>query len=191
MHQITHDPVDVLPASTPIARARAANVTATGAASSKAHYVAREDDTSRAGAVYLFSRLVASSTSSTDDADTTFLSSATLVCSEEDNGDSSVYNERRFYCPRGGERGQPYCGWEESAKLTASDRRGGDLFGRCLSVDHNSGVVVVGAPGTSLTGLWREVNIRGDGGKFKLLARLRLKYCGRPKFFINTNLVLL
>jgi len=47
--------------------------------------------------------------------------------------------------------------WQDSAKLAASDRRGGDLFGRSLSVNHDGGVVVVGAPGASLTGLWREV----------------------------------
>jgi len=36
--------------------------------------------------------------------------------------------------------------WQDSAKLAASDRRGGDLFGRSLSVNHDGGVVVVGAP---------------------------------------------
>lgn len=165
----------------PVVCARAANLTATGAASSKAHYVAREDDTSRAGAVYVFSRLVVPATGSTEDASTASSSSpssatptaTTPVCSESDDSGNGIYSGqqpevRRFYCPRGGERGQPYCGWEESAKLTATDRRGGDLFGRCLSVDHDSGVVVVGAPGASLTGLWREVRIRGGGGKFSL-----------------------
>lgn len=141
-------------------------MTATGAVSSKAHYVAREDDTSRAGAVYLFSRLVVPSTGETTASSS---SSTTPVCSEEDNSGQQP-EVKRLYCPRGGERGQPYCGWEESAKLTASDRRGGDLFGRCLSVDHDSGIVVVGAPGASLTGLWREVRARGDCGNFSLRA---------------------
>eukprot|EP00752_Nemacystus_decipiens_P003960 g3626.t1 len=136
---------------------RAANVTATGAAASKAHYVAREDDTSRAGAVYLFSRLVVPSADSADGEITASPTSFTTpVCSEEDSVSGQQPEVTRFYCPRGGERGQPSCGWEESAKLTASDRRGGDLFGRSLAVDHGSGIVVVGAPGASLTGLWRE-----------------------------------
>ena len=143
---------------------RAANVTATGAAYSKAHYVAREDDTSRSGAVYVFSRLVPSSS----DGDSTDDSSAP-VCTE-DESDGGAYgglhaDRRRFYCPRGGERGGD-CAWHESAKFAASDRRGGDLFGSSLSVDHDSGVVVVGAPGASLTGLWREV--RGAGCGFML-----------------------
>lgn len=144
-------------------RYRAANVTATGAAYSKAHYVAREDDTSRTGAVYVFSRLV--SPSDDDGANGT----STPVCAE-DVSDDSVYgglhvDRRRFYCPSGGERGHG-CEWQESAKFVASDRRGGDLFGRSLSVDHDGGVVVVGAPGASLTGLWREV--RQEGCEFKL-----------------------
>lgn len=158
-------------------------MTATGAASSKAHYVAREDHTSRAGAVYLFSRLVVPSTGAAGGETTNSSSSPTTpVCSEE--GDSGQLPEvRRFYCPRGGERGQPYCGWEESAKLTASDRRGGDLFGRCLSVDHDSGIVVVGAPGASLTGLWREVRIvRGGCGKFNLRGRQPLKRVLHPNW---------
>lgn len=133
--------------------ARAANVTSAGVASSKAHYVAREDQTSRAGAVYVFSRLA----TSTDNNDT----STSSVCTDEDDGDDGIYGDtrRRYYCPRGGARGEENCGWEESAKLTASDRRGGDLFGTCLSANHDTGVVVVGAPGASLTGLWREVRV--------------------------------
>lgn len=149
---------------------RAANVSATGAPpSSKAHYVAREDDTSRAGAVYVFSRLaLPSSTTTTNTNDSSTISSsqlsspATSTCTDNngDNTDSMLDGRAettRYYCPRGGDRGEHNCGWEESAKLTASDRRGGDLFGTCLSVNHNDGIVVVGAPGASLTGLWREV----------------------------------
>lgn len=138
---------------------RSANVSANGA-SSKAHYVGKEDDTSRAGAVYIFSRLIAnnastinSAFSSSTSSSSSASSSASSVCSEDDE----FVAERRYYCPKGGERGQ--CRWEESARLTASDRRRGDLFGESLSVDHNSGVAVVGAPGASLTGLWREVCI--------------------------------
>ncbi|CAM9102436.1 unnamed protein product [Scytosiphon promiscuus] len=148
---------------------RAANVSATGAPpSSKAHYVAREDDTSRAGAVYVFSRLAlpaSTTTTTTNDSSTTSsaqsIALATPTCTD-DNGHNtnSMLEEQpkttRYYCPRGGHRGQHNCGWEESAKLTASDRRGGDLFGTCVSVNHDNGIVVVGAPGASLTGLWRE-----------------------------------
>ncbi|CAM9209584.1 unnamed protein product [Hapterophycus canaliculatus] len=148
---------------------RAANVSATGVPpSSKAHYVAREDDTSRAGAVYVFSRLALPASTITTTANDSSTTSSALLPSVDsstcasDSGDSTNsvlggQSERtRYYCPRGGHRGQHNCGWEESAKLTASDRRGGDLFGTCLSVNHDDGVVVVGAPGASLTGLWRE-----------------------------------
>lgn len=135
---------------------RSANVSATGA-SSKAHYVAREDDTSRAGAVYVFSRLTIDNTSTSfSSSSSSSFSAAESVCTDDD--DTLTRPERRYFCPRGGERGQ--CRWEESAKLTASDRRRGDLFGGCLSVDHDTGVVVVGAPGASLAGLWREVCVK-------------------------------
>lgn len=133
---------------------RSANVTGAGV-SSKAHYVAREDDTSRAGAVYLFSRMA------TDNASTSPCSSISPTSSPSSSsgpislGDDFLQTERRYYCPTGRARGK--CGWEESTKLTASDRRRGDMFGVSISVDHESGVAVVGAPGASLTGLWREV----------------------------------
>lgn len=119
---------------------------------SKAHYVAREDKTSRAGAVYIFSRLAAQNLT----ASSYFSSSTDSVCSENHDDDANLNGpDKRYYCPMGRNRGR--CLWKESAKLTASDRRRGDLFGWTLSVDHESGLVVVGAPGSSLTGLWREV----------------------------------
>lgn len=62
---------------------------------------------------------------------------------------------KSYYCSRGQDRTE--CHWKESAKLTSRDRRGGDLFGATLSVDHDTGVAVIGAPGASLTGIWREV----------------------------------
>lgn len=59
------------------------------------------------------------------------------------------------YCGKGRDRDE--CHWEESAKLTTRDRRGGDLFGTSLSLHHDTGVAIVGASGASLKGLWREV----------------------------------
>lgn len=129
---------------------RSANVTVAGAVSSKAHYVAREDGTSRAGAAYIFSRLeaISNSTFANDDASISGASEASCPA-------GITATERRHYCPSGRDRTK--CRWEESAKLTARDRRGGDLFGGSLSVDHTTGVAVVAAAGASLTGLWREV----------------------------------
>ncbi|CAM9763265.1 unnamed protein product [Pylaiella littoralis] len=154
---------------------RNANLSTTGAAYSKAHYIAKEYDTSRAGAVYVFSRLTISADNITSfsSSSSSPVPTATSVCPDDDTDSGSMLvsgqsDTRRFYCPRGGERGQG-CGWEESVKFTASDRRRSDLFGRCLSVNHDSGIVVVGAPGASLTGLWREpptvyttINPHGD-----------------------------
>lgn len=144
---------------------RNANLSTTGAAYSKAHYIAKEYDTSRAGAVYVFSRLTISADNITSfsSSSSSPVPTATSVCPDDDTDSGSMLvsgqsDTRRFYCPRGGERGQG-CGWEESVKFTASDRRRSDLFGRCLSVNHDSGIVVVGAPGASLTGLWREVRM--------------------------------
>lgn len=116
------------------------------APSSKAHYIAREDGTSRAGAAYVFSRLGRDS----HEAGVTTASSS----GPGSSCPSKVAGGAR-YCARGTDRAE--CLWAESAKLTAGDRRGGDLFGATISVHHASGVAVVGAPGASLTGLWREV----------------------------------
>lgn len=148
---------------------RAANLsTRTGAPFSQAHYVAKEDGTSRAGAVYVFSRLTTTAGNTTSSSSSSSTPRVASICPDDDtDGGSMLVNgqsdTRRFYCPRGGKRGQG-CGWEESIKFTASDRRRGDLFGRCLSVNHDDGVVVVGAPGASLTGLWREVRKRAALG---------------------------
>ncbi|CAM9175345.1 unnamed protein product [Ascophyllum nodosum] len=128
---------------------RSANISTAGA--SKAHYVTQEDDTARAGAVYIFSRVVGENSSAAVE---TPLSSRNSICHENDDVIRFVASRRRYYCPRGTSRGR--CVWEESAKLTASDRRQGDQFGATLAVDHESGLVVVGAPGKSLSGLWRE-----------------------------------
>lgn len=131
---------------------RPGNVTIDGA--SKAHYVAREDDASRAGAVYIFSRIMAENASVVTQ--TPSASPGVLSCPEKDDDVLRfVETRRRYYCPWSGSRRR--CVWEESARLTASDRRGGDLFGAAISVNHESGLVVIGAPGKSLTGIWQEV----------------------------------
>lgn len=121
---------------------------------SKAHYVVREDDTSRAGAVYIFSRVTAENASVVTR--TPSASPGVSSCPDKDDDVIRfVETRRRYYCPRG--RSRRKCVWEESARLTASDRRGGDLFGAAISVNHESGLVVIGAPGKSLTGIWQEV----------------------------------
>lgn len=121
---------------------------------SKAHYIAREDDTSRAGAVYIFSRVTAENASVVTQ--TPSASPGVSTCPEKDDDFIRfVETRRRYYCPRG--RSRRKCVWEESARLTASDRRGGDMFGAAISIHHESGLVVIGAPGKSLTGLWQEV----------------------------------
>ncbi|CAN0084971.1 unnamed protein product [Sphacelaria rigidula] len=129
---------------------RSPDVSATGNPSSKAHYVAPEHSTSRAGAVYIFSRL--------DNGNITSSSSSPSPSSPNSNSDDDTcpdeLSRKSYYCARGQDRTE--CQWEESAKLTSRDRRGGDMFGGSLAVDHARGVAVVGAPGASLTGLWQE-----------------------------------
>lgn len=260
---------------------RSAKITATGDPSSKAHYVAREGSTSRAGAAYIFSRLegytseaietsgVSSASSAFNDvsssrkrfhvprndwSESVFMMQSAITrrsvdlsgpaverfrhhrassgyCStvpllrrrsrrnvgREGEGvgvagvrivsisvlvrtglthplllfvgacagsktDSTCLSSvaaKSYYCPSG--RDRTTCRWEESAKLTARDRRGGDLFGGSLAVDHDSGVAVVGAAGASLTGIWREVRKPGTYCR----SRNCMPSCGCRKRYVN------
>ena len=48
------------------------------------------------------------------------------------------------------------CEWTEEAKLMASDKRANYFFGASLSVDDEAGIVLVGSPGASYTGFYKE-----------------------------------
>lgn len=121
--------------------------------------MAREDGTSRAGAVYMFSRLQSGNASDEIKESVSSASSASdTISSSSSNSEQSCpagIAFKSYYCSRGQDRTE--CHWKESAKFTARDRRGGDLFGGSVSVDHGSGVAVIGAAGASLTGIWQEV----------------------------------
>ncbi|CAM9369602.1 unnamed protein product, partial [Choristocarpus tenellus] len=140
----------------------------TSAVSYKAHYTSKEDGTSRAGSAYVFSYLAGRSYSSTSlggNGDSScpshplkFRLSRSPV--DSDSLPASFYEPdpeaivTLDYCPLGGAKAN--CHWQEVAKLVASDRRGDDKFAHSLSVDHDAGLAIVGAPGASLTGLWLE-----------------------------------
>jgi hypothetical protein len=90
-------------------------------------------ETSRSGAVYVFNR-------------------RSLVSQSERESERERSGER--YCTA--EMLQSSCQWVEVNKLTPSDKRSGDEFGSSLSVNEESGIIIVSSPFTSLTGFYRE-----------------------------------
>merc|ERR1712093_876806 len=48
------------------------------------------------------------------------------------------------------------CVWTEEAKLIASDKRNHTMFGYCLSVNYEAGIIVVGSPFSEYTGFYKE-----------------------------------
>ena len=48
------------------------------------------------------------------------------------------------------------CIWEQEVKVMASDKRSNAMFGHSVSIDDTSGILVVGSPGASLTGFYKE-----------------------------------
>jgi hypothetical protein len=78
-------------------------------------------ETPQAGAAYAFRRFSGSSR-------------------EPCNGDLGIGNSSSLRC-----------GWEEQARLTASDKRRGARFGESIAVDNRTGLVAIGAPGHSAT----------------------------------------